>query len=140
MLVSCLLHNNCLAALATGAAVSESDRPSLSFAAVQHCAENACSAHLPMAARFSVAACVAACPLSAAEAPEFVCAAECLAQHTTFSALGSAVVKCAARKTEEGNAFDTFAGVSRCIGEELAPRSAFWEAVERSARCSIALA
>ena len=135
---SCLLHSNCLEA-DTGA-VSESDRPSLSFAAVQHCIENACSAHLPLAARFSVAACVATCPLSAAEAPEFACAAECLAQSTTFSATGAAVVHCAARKPKGGNAFQTFVGVAQCVGEQLAPASAFWEAVERSARCSSALA
>ena len=57
--------------------------------------------------RATLAACIAACPRGAAaasnseEEPEFICAAQCLAQQTPFSPTGAALLQCAVEQQQQ---------------------------------------
>ena len=142
---SCLLHHNCLALVAADGvspARPTAQYPELSFERAKACVLDSCAAHLPSAHRLPLAACVAACPLSALSAGErdFACAAKCLAQHSRFSAAGTAMVHCASQQPPPWatghTTFDGFMATAACLGGQLAPVSTFWAALEQAALCA----
>lgn len=137
---SCLVHNDCLAPGIDGG--------SLSFSGVQACATSACSHLMPttMKQRAALAVCIDACSINTAAEPEFLCAAQCLALHTPFSQMGTAILQCSAphgdlpQQQAEAEADVTFdrllQRVSCAAGlAKFQPPSKFWELVADSVRC-----
>lgn len=130
---SCLVHNDCLAPGTGGSR--------LSFSSVQACAATACSHLIPAETirRLALAACIDACPISTATEPEFLCAAQCLAQHTPFSKIGTALLQCGAPgvDAEEDVTLDWLVQRVSCVADsaKFQPKPKFWELLADSARC-----
>jgi len=138
---SCLVHNDCLAPGIDGG--------SLSFSSVQACAASACSHLVPTAMnqRAALAVCIDACPINTAAEPDFLCAAQCLALHTPFSQMGTAILQCSSAPREdlaqgqmepEGDVtFDRLLHWISCVAgsAKFQPPSKIWELVADSARC-----